>query len=243
MSKSSRRLRSDPLTQAQEATVNQILILQDSCALFDAGRDHQFINMAGSLRALCHEGSSGSLLNSVREKGRTLPSSVQRVLTDMDNAASDHFWVAQVRGGQKIIPRLELSRSSTKSKKVKRWWSEIVITDEQKRGLSRGGIVLTVANSEGAAHFTLDIDELYDDLARCNRLGLWAGDWGSWRTFGLAPIQATVRQIAHEFLLGMEDWIKARRPDWTYVPSVSQVSGFAIAPGIQLGIEPASAGT
>ena len=236
------RKRANPEAEAEQAAVNQLLTLQDACALFDGGRDHQFVGMAVSLRALCHDGSSGSLLNSVREKGRAFPSSVRRDFAGLDNAASDHFAIAQGPGGARAVPRLELGPADMKAKKFKHWWRETVVTDGRKRGLTRGGIVLAVANSEGGAHFTLDVDELYDDLARRNGLGLFAMERGSWRTFGLAPVQATVRQIAHEFLLGMEGWIKTRRPDWSYTPVVPEISGLALAPGIRLGFLPAPAG-
>lgn len=229
------RQRADAAADAEQATVDQILSLQDSCALFDAGRDHQFNNMAVQLRALCHDGSSQSLLNSIREKGRDLPSSVRRTLINVSTGASDHFSVVQTQEQSMILPRLDLRRSDMKTKKFKLWWTEIVITDEWRRGLSRGGIVLAVANNEGGAHFTHQVDELYDDLARRNGLGLlWATDGRSWRTYGLAPIRATVRQIAHEFLLGMEDWIASRRPDWSYAPVVPEISGFQIMPGIEV---------
>lgn len=219
--------------------MNQLLTLRDSCSLFDNGGDYQFINMAVSLRALCHDGTSVSLLNNIREKGRTFPSSVHRNFHDLANAASDHFVVAQVASSTpRILPRLELGPAEMKQKKFKSWWQETIITDQGKRALSRRGVVLAVSNNDGGAHFSTDVDELYDDLARCNGQGLFAMEAGSWRTFGLAPIQATIRQIAHEVLLGMNDWIEQRRPDWAYTPIVTKIDGFAILSGFKLHITP-----
>jgi hypothetical protein len=235
------RPRNDPQADAESATINQLLTLRDSCNLFDKGNDHQFISMAVSLRSLCHDGTSGSLLNTIREKGRVFPSSVHRNFLDIDTAASDHFVVAQIAGNTpRILPRLELTRAQMKQMKFKNWWRETIITDKGKRAISRGGIVLAVANSDGGTHFTIDVDGLYDDLARCNGLGLlFAKEQGSWRTFGLAPIQATMRQIAHEFLLGMSDWIEQRRSDWVYTPKATEITGFAISPGMKVNVTPA----
>jgi hypothetical protein len=201
------RPRNNLQVDAETATVNQILTLRDSCSLFDKGGEHQFISMAVSMRALCHDGSSGSLLNSIREKGREFPSCVSRNLHDLDTGASDHFAIAQVDGDAwRILPRLEFREADMKKKKFKHWWREIVITDQRKSGLSRGGVILAIANSEGGAHFTATVDEIYDDLARCNGLGLFSMEQGSWRTYGLAPIQATVGRVdefAIEFRLGI----------------------------------------
>jgi hypothetical protein len=192
-----RRERADPSGDVERATVDQVLGLRDACDLFDGGRDHQFHFMAVALRALCHSGSSGSLLNGVREAGRAFPSSVHRPLAELDNGASDLFQVAQVGGGSRVLPRLELGVTDMKTRKFKNWWREVVVTNERRRGISRGEIVLELANSEGGAHFTNDLEEVYEELARHNGLGLWTMENGAWRDYGHAPVRATVRQIAH----------------------------------------------
>lgn len=233
------RLRANPQADAEIAAINQIMILRDYCELFDGGRDHHFISMAVALRALCHSGSSGCLLNNIREKGRSFPSSVGRELREMASGASDHFHVADVGGEMRVLPRLDLTATEMKTKKFKNWWSEIIVTDEQRRGISRGNLIIAIANSEGGTHFTEHVDEIYDEIARHNGLGLWANRDGAWRDYGLLPIQAIVRQIAHEFLLGIEDWIQAKRDNWAYRPVVVEPTGHAIAPGFQLVFRPA----
>ncbi|MFD6321019.1 hypothetical protein [Methylorubrum thiocyanatum] len=224
---------------AELACINQILILQDACKLFDEGRDHQFLNMAVSLRTLCHSGSSGCLLNAIRERGRVFPSSVQRNFRALDSAACDHFVINHGAEGVQVSPRLELNVATMKPKKFKHWWAEVIVTDERKRQLSRGNIVLAIANNEGGAHFTEHVNEIYDDLARYNGLGLFAMADGSWRSYGLSPVQAILRQISHEFLIGISEWMNSRRPEWTYVVSLPQHTGLAIAPGVSLQFVPA----
>lgn len=233
------RLRQNLVADAEQATVHQILSLRDSCELFDAGRDHQFLTMSVSLRTLCHHGSSGCLLNNIREKARHFPSSVSRDFSQTANATCDHFTVAQVSGGNRILPRLELTVGSMKTKKFTKWWQEVIAVDGQRRSMSRGNIVLAVANNDGGAHFTSDVNEIYDDIARFNGLGLHTFNDGAWRNFGIAPVQAIIRQVAHEFLLGMTDWISSRRQDWSYTPSNPEITGFAISPGIIINAIPA----
>ena len=50
MSKSTRQ-RANIAADAEQATVDQILTLQDACTLFDAGRDHQFTPFCGTTAA------------------------------------------------------------------------------------------------------------------------------------------------------------------------------------------------
>jgi hypothetical protein len=227
------RERLDPAKDAERHAIDLLRSMRDSCASFDSGGDYQFRTLAGHLRTFCHDGSSGALLNAIREKGREFPSSIHRDLSQCHTAASDLFRV--VSGPpSRILPRLDIRRDKMKPKKFKHWWREIVITDQANRSLSRGQLVIELANPD-AVHFGLQVDEVYDELARHNGMGLFAREAGDWRDYGLAPIQASIRQIAHEFLLGMETWIAQRSSEWSYNPPSPPVEGFAILPGLKLG--------
>jgi hypothetical protein len=232
------RNRTEPAGDALQAAINQLLIIRDSCRLYDEGGRHQFLAIAVSLRAFCHNGKGRSLLHTLGESGRLFPSSVTRELQSLSGAASDHFVVQSAASRSFILPRLELQCEQMILKKFKHWWSEIIVTDTLKRRLSRGSMVLSVANHEGGAHFSETVDELYDDFARHNGLGLFSATDGAWKDYGPAPIQAAIRQIAHEFLLGMKDWIKSRYPDWNYTVQIEPDSGLALLPGMTLHITP-----
>lgn len=203
--------------------------------LYDQGKHYTFLNMATIIRTLCYSGGGKSLLHAIGENKRMFPSCISQNLQNLDSAACHHISLVQLESGKSTtIPNIHLKINDMKPKKFKHWWQEIAMTDDRKRGLSRGGIILSIANKEGGAHFDEKVDEIYDDLARVNGLRIFHHNGADWNDFGIKPIQDTVRQIAHEIILGMENWIKARRCGWIYKLIVPKIRGYAIAPGIML---------
>jgi hypothetical protein len=87
----------------------------------------------------------------------------------------------------------------TKKLDFKDWWDEIIFVDSQSRKLSRKELVLTVSNQDGGAHVDSAIDRTYRDLAKDNSLNWIEENGGARKPLG-NPVEAAVRQIAHEML-------------------------------------------
>jgi hypothetical protein len=76
------------------------------------------------------------------------------------------------------------------------WWDQTILWIPEGSSLSRGDIVMAMANQDGGAHVDEALDAYYDALRRENAMRI--------RTGTGAPIKgvelAIVRQIAHEVL-------------------------------------------
>ena len=79
------------------------------------------------------------------------------------------------------------------------WWDKDVFVDNKGRRLSRGQLVLTVADQDGGAHVDPEIDGIYADLSRNNSLA-WEAINGQEKRPMEGPERAAIRQIAHEML-------------------------------------------
>jgi hypothetical protein len=86
-----------------------------------------------------------------------------------------------------------------------------VFVGQERRVLTRKGLVLTAANQDGGAHVDPALDETYDKLSRKNALGFVPVDNGVARPME-GPERAAIRQIAHEVL-------KTLRPNYAKMPS------------------------
>ena len=81
------------------------------------------------------------------------------------------------------------------------WWGERVF-ENSKSSLTRGDLVLAIANKDGGAHFDTEVDERYDSFRKS-----WSGgsslvgrQSGLKRGYDNIPIYPAVRQIAYELL-------------------------------------------
>lgn len=80
------------------------------------------------------------------------------------------------------------------------YWNRIIFIDQYNNSFSRKELILAVANQDGGAHVSPDIDKKYRQLARENSLG-WkvSTDGRIWKNPEGAEL-AAVRQIGHELL-------------------------------------------
>lgn len=84
----------------------------------------------------------------------------------------------------------------------KQWWDEPVSKDTAGNLWSRKDHVRTLANKEGGAHVDPNLDPAYEALISANGFGMqFLTPEGECLDFTGDPAAASVRQIAHEFLI------------------------------------------
>ena len=84
----------------------------------------------------------------------------------------------------------------------KQWWDEPVSKDRAGNLWSRKDHVRTLANKEGGAHVDPNLDPAYEALVSANGFGMqFLTPEGDCLDFAGDPAAASVRQIAHEFLI------------------------------------------
>jgi hypothetical protein len=80
------------------------------------------------------------------------------------------------------------------------WWRRPFLKDSAQRPITRGSVVLDVANKDGGAHVARAIPEAFHLLTSGASLGFQTGADGN--SFSNIPgiVMATMRQIAYELL-------------------------------------------
>ena len=210
----------------------QIQNLTDLCSLFDDGKRDHFLGMSVVLRAFCHSGQGASLIAQMGIKNTLFPSSSERNLRLLHTASSDLFMIS-LSTPPTMNPNLRSYPEKRNWLKFKNWWKETVIVDGHGGSLSRGNIVVSVANFDGA-HHSFTIDEVYRQICEENSMRLFFREHNRWQDFGLAPIQCAVRQIAHEFLIGLMRLNNTELGSINYDPEPIESSSHAIAPGFEI---------
>ena len=84
------------------------------------------------------------------------------------------------------------------------WWEEIVIKDGEGQVFSRKDLILAMANKEGGAHVAPELDEAYAKLTRFHSQGWQVRTEEVRQPADNSLAEASVRQIAHEFLVSVE---------------------------------------
>lgn len=81
------------------------------------------------------------------------------------------------------------------------WWTEVVFRNDNQY-LTRGDLVLAIANKDGGAHVDSQVDLHYDEFRQT-----WSGgttlvgiDSGAQRGYDNIPTFPAIRQITHEIL-------------------------------------------
>jgi SEC-C motif len=175
----------------------QLLFLRSSADAYDRGLDGEAKRLAVTLRVLLHDrGQSRSLLGQLdRLTGSFLSTAMP---TSPGNVMTHHGLVTLGLKGREtkylamldVVPyKRWLSFSD--------WWDEVVFVDEEKREVTRGGLVTIAANQDGGAHVDPALDETYHALAKGDSMGWKHGDG---ERIPLAE-RAAIRQIAHEVLV------------------------------------------
>jgi hypothetical protein len=186
-------------TQELEQHLEEHLsFLRSSADAYDGGQDGEAKRLAVSIRVLCHDtANSASLLGQLdRLKGQFLSTAIPHD----DNNLLTHGGLIMVGGG-KYIPMLD-DVPIKRWMSFQDWWNEIVFVDDRKERISRGQLVLAVANQDGGAHVDPKLNETYARLSRHNSLGWVIADGNNSRPIP-KPERAAVRQMAHEVLASL----------------------------------------
>lgn len=108
-----------------------------------------------------------------------------------------------------------------------RWWEETVIKDKTGTLFRREDLVLAIANKEGGAHVDPELDEEYARLTRSHSQGWQVITEGIRQPPDNSIVAASIRQIAHELLVSIEQAF----PDlWTDVSRTAIHDGRARLP-------------
>lgn len=97
--------------------------------------------------------------------------------------------------------------SEYKKVSFKEWWENEIIMACNHNKLSRRDLVLAVANKDGGAHYDRKIASRYDAFRKSWSGGstLFGTQSGTRRGYDNIPTRASIRQIAHELTLSIDD--------------------------------------
>jgi hypothetical protein len=188
----------------------QLLLLRHSCQAFDGGLEAVGKHLSLSLRVLLHHhGRSRALLDQLGlRSGRFLdsagPLNPRNLLTEcnlvgmrMTSEGASYLALVSMGGGPlplRPTPFVE-------------WWNEPVLKDNRGRTFSRRELVLNVADTDGGAHVDPELEEKYMALSRENSLGWVFTNSDVQSALSGRPELACMRQIAHEVLSTIHQFV------------------------------------
>jgi hypothetical protein len=199
--KAARRPRSELIAFVETQLDN----LRRSATAFDEGHEAEAARLALTLRVMLHDASSShSLLGQLGIKEKlhlydTAPPITPRIV--MSNPGLVVIRVESSVGATYRAPLEDIPPDLMGARTYfAPWWRNPVLKMFDQTW-SREWFVKVLANKEGGAHVDPHQDELYEALAKQNRLG-WSYSGGQ----GQGPVRGnivaiSVRQIAHEFLM------------------------------------------
>lgn len=180
----------------------QLSFVQSSLSGYDAGNEAEAKRLAVHVRVLVHDTrNSVSLLSQLNLKGvlRFYDTATPRVRSATTSYVG--LTATTIGGGPpKYLPLLDTNPRNRRRVPFDDWWNSIVISDMERRTITRERVVLSLANQDGGAHVDPELREVYAAVSRRGSLGRKKGDGKNWEDM-LGAERATMRQIAHEMLL------------------------------------------
>lgn len=225
----------------------QLDFIVSACNQYDAGKHHFIKQAATAIRVLVHNfGSSHALLAQLDLLDRmTLVDSVGPI--DESNLVTTNNLVSLTVGaplneGMRCggyTPILDGFHASNRAVRTAfgtsleagpgrcipfdDWWNQAVLKGKNGTRRSRKDLVLDVCNQDGGAHVDPGVKESHWHVSRGNALGWLSLPEGATVEDGEPlgnPVPASVRQIAHEFVISVpEGWLSDRYPEFI-LPSV-----------------------
>jgi hypothetical protein len=151
----------------------QLDFLTTSADRFDRGATAEAKRLALAIRILVHDyRQSRSVLGQLGRKGVKFFDSAGEY--DSENIADHWGLVLMAVGGglpSYVAPLDDLPTGQGVWTDFDSWWGKVVFRDSQKREITRGELVLAVANQDGGAHVDPSLREVYAALSRQNSLG------------------------------------------------------------------------
>jgi len=199
-----------PKDELRRELAEQLDLLRHACDAYDKGLEAIGKHISLSLRVLLHHhGQSRALLDQLGLRGSRFfdsagPLNPNNLLTE--------FPLVMMRfstGGGRYIPCVAAGGGPRPLLPVPfvDWWNEPVLKDDRGHKFCRREIVLHVADTDGGAHVDGELDEAYIRLSRENSLG-WQFTAGNVsEALRGRPELACMRQIAHEVLLSIHEFV------------------------------------
>lgn len=202
----------------QTAIRRSLRMLARSADAWDTGEDDDEVpRMALEMRKLVHDsGQSKSLCGQVGIKNMDF---LDTAMTDRKGLAWPPILRMTIGGPRSFDAPLDdaLQHPFRSNELVgfSEWWDDVMVNDPDP-GMTRGDIVLAVANQDGGAHDDPKLSEPYYGVSRANALG-WVIVSKEGTFPGDSPIPALMRQIAYELLESIErqhpDLLEDAKPD------------------------------
>ncbi len=192
-----------PKDELKNELREQLQLLRHSCEAFDRGFEAIGKHISLSLRVLLHHrGKSRSLLDQMGYRsGKFLdsagPLNPRNLLTECNLVA-----MRASNAGASYLPLIGIGDGPLPMRAAPfvDWWNEPVLKDNRGRTFCRRELVLNVADTDGGAHVDPELEEAYMALSRENSLGWVFGDGDVQSALAGRPELACMRQIAHEVL-------------------------------------------
>lgn len=217
-----------PKGELKKELSEQLQLLRHSCRAFDSGLEAIGKHISLSLRVLLHQhGQSRSLLDQLGLRtGRffdsagplnpkNLMTECNLVLIQVSNSGGRYMPIVAVGGGP--IPMRPIPFVN--------WWNDPVLKDNQCRKFCRKDLILHVADTDGGAHVDPELEEAYMAISRDNSLGWFFGNGKVEVALSGRPELACMRQIAHELLSTLHQFVPEFRDDAQPVAVVDSQCG------------------
>lgn len=191
---------------------NAIQALKISSEAYDKGFTGEAVRLAQTLRVLIHHtNESKSLLYQLGKQNMyfydsSIPFDSNNKMPHMGILMMKMEVKDGVSKGSYEAPLDNGSPGHSRTKKLQylSWWNDCVIIDSKKNKFRRRDLILYVANKDGGAHVSPELNQAYADLSRFNSLGWKAVSNGIEKPFEGAEL-ACIRQIAHEVLKSLKE--------------------------------------
>jgi hypothetical protein len=214
--------------ELETALAEQLDHIRASCERFDSKVHSEAKRIAVSIRVLLYDsGRSRSVLQQLGRKGIQFFDSAR----DLDPAnLADHWGLVVMISPNSPLPAFVSPLDGPLAGPGRwldfdSWWGAVVFRDAEGRQITRGGLILAVANQDGGAHVDPSLDAVYAALSRQNSLGWTKVHADGSTTPADPPHLHAVRQIGHEML---------RTFDPQYTKRLSLPLGTAVAAGLRI---------
>jgi hypothetical protein len=180
----------------------QLGLLEDSCRLYDEGRQDEAIRIATAIRVLLHQtNNSTSLLTHLNSTTINLLSTTNDLSKDSTATVGLGKIHIENVGDARFLPMLG-GGTVRNFVPISEWWNQVVYVLNPQTKLSRRKIVLSAANQDGGAHVDTALGADYEALARDGALAHieFTFRTKSWRIDLSNAHLVSLRQMAYELL-------------------------------------------
>ena len=155
----------------------QLAFLQADAERFDHGSTAEAKRLALAIRILAYDSKTSRSL--LAQLGRKAIEFFDSALPYDSTYPHDQWGLVVMTTGENeptfVAPLDVLPPGAGRWTDHDTWWNQVVFQDNKQRTITRGGLVLAVANQDGGAHVDPALNEVYAALSRENSLGWMKG--------------------------------------------------------------------